>query len=236
MDAISDVSIRTAITTTLAQQPIDREGLARFLHKNIPIYKAKKKQTDDALFSLLSSLSSSSSSSSSAPLDSPLSSSSLLPLPTLPKISYDITLDDLKLLQRDAAELFYNWSKVMDVYLMARVFRDFDETKARGPGRKDAIRRVIIYAGDAHIRNYIRTFEAIGDLKKIVSTSSSESSSSLSHQCINLRRFTQPFFYLSDAQLDDLNARRRSAPAISVSDQQVASRPRYMTNRRDSLL
>lgn len=116
---------------------------------------------------------------------------------------YTITPLEVLSVMRDGEIFFNNLSTVMDLYLMARVFRDFPRT--RGPGPSDEkTRRVIIYAGDAHIRRYMRIFEEIG-LRKVTEVTHEPQAARM--QCLDLQTFKQPFFQFSDVELDGASAK-----------------------------
>ncbi len=100
------------------------------------------------------------------------------------------------------------WNKItsvlMDVYLLSRMFRSFsqkDSTSIHLIGEKDdEINNIIIYAGDCHIRLYCEIFEKL-DFDFIEESSSMKFDEDLNpikeehdFQCLNIRKFKQPFF------------------------------------------
>ena len=88
-----------------------------------------------------------------------------------------------------------------DLYLLARLFKDFDMTKMKTHAnydltdQPDKAYNVIIYAGDSHAEIYRRYLKEIGGFEEIASTGKSEinEGDEIKH-CINMRRIPQPFF------------------------------------------
>jgi len=83
-------------------------------------------------------------------------------------------------------------SKIVDYYLLCRIFKVFDFTKLKNHRWTDEPKEphnIIIYAGNAHsesVRDFLKELE----FKKISTTSSFSKVSN----CIDIRKFPQPFF------------------------------------------
>jgi hypothetical protein len=85
---------------------------------------------------------------------------------------------------------------VADVYLLARMFKDFDMTKMKTHANNitdqpDKAYNVIIYAGDNHSKIYRRYLKEVAGFKTIASTGKSKYNGV---HCIDMRRIPQPFF------------------------------------------
>ena len=86
---------------------------------------------------------------------------------------------------------------VADVYLLARMFKDFDMTKMKTHANRDITDQpdraynVIIYAGNNHSRLYRRYLKEVAGFKTIASTGKSKYNGV---HCIDMRRIPQPFF------------------------------------------
>ena len=86
---------------------------------------------------------------------------------------------------------------VADVYLLARMFKDFDMTKMKTHANRDLTDQpkraynVIIYAGDNHSKLYRRYLKEVAGFEEIASTGKSKYNGV---HCIDMRRIPQPFF------------------------------------------
>jgi hypothetical protein len=83
-------------------------------------------------------------------------------------------------------------SKIVDYYLLCRIFKVFDFTKLTNRRLTDEPKEphnIIIYAGDLHSEN-VRKFLKELEFKEISTTSSFSNVSN----CIDIRKFPQPFF------------------------------------------
>jgi hypothetical protein len=78
-------------------------------------------------------------------------------------------------------------SRLMDLYLIARMFRKFKKIEGK-PSEPPT--NIIIYAGDFHAKNYRRFLDRLGFSSK--STASMKLNAD--YQCIDVSKFVQPFF------------------------------------------
>lgn len=192
---IEDPSVGVTIQSTLSPLFVDYAALARFLHENTPIYLFNAKVRAEALqqqnlfvSSLYKKLLGETNGSAAA------DDGKTKPPPPPPVLrSYII---NPRVLVTSGHALFLNEALAMDTYVMTRVFRKW--AQHRGPGPTDAIRRVVIYAGDAHAANYAKVFDALGLRKLAEDLSDTESSM----QCITLTKFRRPYFSFTDVELD----------------------------------
>ena len=101
------------------------------------------------------------------------------------------SLDNLKLCIIDTSSIF------ADIYLLARLFKDFDMTKIETHGnfitdQPTKAHNVIIYAGNNHSLLYRRFLNEIAGFEEIASTGKYEEKD-VKH-CINMETIPQPFF------------------------------------------
>lgn len=85
-----------------------------------------------------------------------------------------------------------------DVYLLARVFKDFDMTKMKTHANRyitdqpNRAYNVIIYAGDLHSQVYRRYLKEVAGFEEIASTGTNNNGQKVN--CIDMRTIPQPFF------------------------------------------
>ena len=95
---------------------------------------------------------------------------------------------------------------VADIYLLARIFKDFDMTKMKTHAnyisdQPDKAYNIIIYAGEYHARLYRRYLKEVAGFEKIASTGESD----INHpDCIDMRTIPQPFFSTWSQPWEDL--------------------------------
>ena len=86
---------------------------------------------------------------------------------------------------------------VADVYLLARMFKEFDMTKMKTHANQhltdqpDKAYNIIIYAGNTHSRLYRRYLKEVAGFEKITTTGKSKYNGV---HCIDMRTIQQPFF------------------------------------------
>jgi len=89
---------------------------------------------------------------------------------------------------------------IPDVYLLARMFKDFDMTKMKTHAndvtdQPNKAYNVIIYTGNNHANTYRRYLKDIAGFEEIASTGKSEINEGEERKyCIDMRRIPQPFF------------------------------------------
>jgi len=89
-------------------------------------------------------------------------------------------------------------STIADVYLLARVFKDFDMTKMKTHSNRyitdqpNRAYNVIIYAGDLHSQVYRRYLKEVAGFEEIASTGTNNNGQKVN--CIDMRTIPQPFF------------------------------------------
>jgi hypothetical protein len=103
----------------------------------------------------------------------------------------------------DAFELLIEYitkpsARIADVYLLARLFKDFDMTKMNTHANDVTDQpvkayNVIIYAGDSHSETYRSFLKDIGGFEEIASSGKFKEGEIIKH-CIDMRRIPQPFF------------------------------------------
>jgi hypothetical protein len=79
---------------------------------------------------------------------------------------------------------------LMDAYLLTRMFRSYSRSR-EGKSSTDSMFN-IIYAGEAHISNYLKVFS---DLEFLVGPSSQSRQLNVDMQCLNVSNRSQPFFH-----------------------------------------
>jgi len=89
-------------------------------------------------------------------------------------------------------------ARIADVYLLARLFKDFDMTKMNTHANDVTDQpakpyNVIIYAGDSHSETYRSFLKDIGGFEEIASSGKFKEGEIIKH-CIDMRRIPQPFF------------------------------------------
>lgn len=83
----------------------------------------------------------------------------------------------------------------MDAYTIARLFRNYENPKS-GREKAEKAKYIMVYAGDAHIDNYLDFFNEYNS-KFGVSSETQEAVSNfqeIDYQCIDLAKFSLPFF------------------------------------------
>ena len=92
-------------------------------------------------------------------------------------------------------------SRIADVYLLARMLKNFDMTKMKTHAnyditdQPDKAYNIIIYAGDSHARLYRRYLKEIAGFEEIASTGKIEINEGEERKhCIDMRIIPQPFF------------------------------------------
>ena len=132
----------------------------------------------------------------------------------------DIRRDILSLLRMDQDDLYMrrtalNIFKFMvnatsyyaDVYLLARVFKDFDMSEMQEKAYKGSTdqpiqaHNIIIYCGDYHSSNY-RDFLSSIDFKDITNLKKDSVKEELATNCLDMRNIKQPFFSYNRHELD----------------------------------
>lgn len=125
---------------------------------------------------------------------------------------------------------FLNWfNSLMDVYLMARMFRQF--TPADGATKSlysEEPRFIMIYAGDVHADNYRNFLDNTLKFERIGTTGSSNLGANAPEssvvQCVDISKFNQPFFSDPEARFIETVHLRQMLPD--------ASDPTYQARRR----
>jgi hypothetical protein len=89
-------------------------------------------------------------------------------------------------------------ARIADVYLLARLFKDFDMTKMNTHANDVTDQpakayNVIIYAGDSHSETYRSFLKDIAGFEEIASSGKFKEGEIIKH-CIDMRRIPQPFF------------------------------------------
>jgi hypothetical protein len=89
-------------------------------------------------------------------------------------------------------------ARIADVYLLARLFKDFDMTKMDTHANDVTDQpakayNVIIYAGDSHAETCRRFLKDIDGFEEIASSGEFKEGETTKH-CIDMRRIPQPFF------------------------------------------
>jgi len=92
-------------------------------------------------------------------------------------------------------------SIVADIYLLARLFKDFDMTKIETHSnfitdQPTKAHNVIIYAGNHHSKIYRRYLKEIAGFEEIASTGKIDEEKEIKH-CIDMKTIQQPFFSTS---------------------------------------
>ena len=91
-------------------------------------------------------------------------------------------------------------ARTADVYLLARIFKDFDMTKMKTHAnditdQPDKAYNVIIYAGNSHSKIYRRFLEEVAGFEEIASTGKSKMKEGEKRKhCIDMKTIPQPFF------------------------------------------
>jgi len=85
---------------------------------------------------------------------------------------------------------------VADVYLLSRMFKDFDMTKMKTHSNNitdqpNKAYNIIIYAGDNHAKIYRRFLKKVAEFEEIASTGKTRDNTV---HCIDMRKIPQPFF------------------------------------------
>jgi len=122
-------------------------------------------------------------------------------------LNYEKESEDVLFKSMEAVELFLTQSMILfaDVYLLARVFKDFDmsemEKKAYKGATDQPIRanNIIIYCGDIHANNYRNFLKSIGfeEIEKAAGDLTEEPAYPIPNtpkNCLDMKKIKQPFF------------------------------------------
>jgi hypothetical protein len=92
-------------------------------------------------------------------------------------------------------------ARTADVYLLSRMFKDFDMTKMKTHANRDLTDQpdkaynVIIYAGNSHSKIYRRYLKDVAGFEEIATTGKSKINKGEKRKhCIDMERIPQPFF------------------------------------------
>lgn len=92
--------------------------------------------------------------------------------------------------------LLLNVAKIMDLYLLGRMFRTFEKpSKSAKNTISDPPQNIIIYVGNAHAANYRSFLQDLKfDLVNVTTSDKFKYGSTEVYQCIDIRGFKYPFF------------------------------------------
>ena len=122
-------------------------------------------------------------------------------------LNYEKISEDIFLQSMDSLSLFLGSTMVIfaDVYLIARLFKDFDMEKIKDKSYFDQPNRahnIIIYCGDKHANNYRNFLSSIGfhDIEHtgdLTGDPRDSNANKTTRNCLDMRKIKQPFFSYS---------------------------------------
>ena len=128
-------------------------------------------------------------------------------------LNYEKISEDIFLQSMDSLSLFLGTTMVIfaDVYLIARLFKDFDMEKKKDKSYFDQPNRahnIIIYCGDKHANNYRNFLSSIGfhDIEHtgdLTEDPRDSNANKTTRNCLDMRKIKQPFFSYSNLPTRD---------------------------------